>query len=156
MNLKLEVTLLRNIYFALFVLGVTFVALMHTFERPLLDWFRVPTFIKMASDVNGLAYFPTFKIYQFTLVFSIISIFIDGLCLTKYKNKLLLKLSEWTTFAGAALMLLTIGYFLYNLFFVGEALLPTNLIFLGLATILVIVDIITFDTDKILEEKRHV
>jgi hypothetical protein len=156
LKVKTEIQILRTVYFVLFFVGVALVTLMHTYERPALDLFRVPSYIEAAAKINGLDYFSTFKIYQATLVFSLVSILVDALCLTRYKSKFLLKLSEVTTVAGAMLMMVALAFFTYNFLVVGQDLRPTTAIYVAFSLFLVVVDVSTFQLDEALERRKHV
>ncbi len=148
MSLTKEAKILRLFYFGAFAVGVTLVVLMHTFERPILDTFRVPTFINFASYFNGLPYLTTFKIYQITLITTLGSVLIDALCLTRFRSKRLLKVSEISTILGLVLLFMAIGYFSYNFLVAPDALRATSAIFIAFSTFLVVLDLLTFQADE--------
>lgn len=153
MKLSKELILLRNFYFGAFLVGVILVILMHTFERPTFDIFRVPTFIGITSSFNGLAYLPTFKIYQISLVSSLLVVLIDGLCLTRYRSKFLVQLSEVSTVVGLAILFLALLFFSYNFLLVSHDLKDTAAFYLAVSTFLIIIDLITFRADEKLLKK---
>lgn len=153
MKLSKELILLRNFYFGAFLVGVLLVTLMHTFERPTFDIFRVPTFIGITSSFNGLAYLPTFKIYQISLVSSLLVVLIDGLCLTRYRSKFLVQLSEVSTVVGLAILFLALLFFSYNFLLVSHDLKDTAAFYLAVSTFLIIIDLITFRADEKLLKK---
>lgn len=153
MKLSKELVWLRNFYFGAFAVGVLLVILMHTFDRPALDIFRIPTFIGVTSEFNGLSYFPTFKIYQISLVTSLLVVLIDGLCLTKYRSKLMLQLSEISTVVGLTILLLAVFFFSYNFILVNHSLRDTAALYIAFSTLLIIIDLMTFRADeKLLEQ----
>lgn len=146
--------ILRWIYFAAFIVGVSLVVSMHTFSRPALDVLRVPTFIRDASYFNGLQYWPTFKIYQVTLVASLLAVLTDAICLTDYRSKIMLKLSQITSVVGATLLLLSILYFSYNFLILNNYLKSTAAIFIAFSTILMALDLVTFTAEEKLLERK--
>ncbi len=156
MSLKDEARLLRNTYFTVFFIGALFVFLMHVLGRPTLDILRIPTFIKASITFNGFDYWTTLRIYQLVLIFSLISIFLDGLCLTNLRSKPLIRFSKWTSIFGAIVMLLAVVFFAYNFFIVDESLKLTPLIYLTGSLFLVVLDLVTFRVDDILGGKKNV
>ncbi len=158
MKLSKELVWLRNLYFGAFIVGVLLVILMHTFDRPALDIFRVPTFIGITSQFNGLDYFSTFKIYQISLVSALFAVLVDALCLTNYRSKFLLKLSEVSTVVGLAVLVLAIFFFSYNFLLVDHTLRDTASLYIAFSTFLVIVDLLNIQVDERLlsKGKKHV
>lgn len=158
MKVTKEVTLLRNFYLGVFFVGVLLIILMHTFDRPELDIFRVPTFIGITSQFNGLDYFPTFKIYQISLITALFSVLVDALCLTNYRSKFLLKLSEISTVVGLAILLLAIFFFSYNFLIIDQTLRATALLYIAFSICLVAVDCLNIKVDERLLSKgtKHV
>lgn len=154
MKLTKELVWLRNFYFGAFFVGVALVVLMHTFDRPMLDIFRVPTFIGLTSQFNGLEYFPTFKIYQISLVTSLVVVLIDALCLTRYRSKFLVKLSEISTIVGLVILLLAVFFFSYNFLLVSHNLKDTAALYLAFSTFLALVDLLNLQADERLLEKE--
>lgn len=154
MKLSKELLWLRRVYFGSFICGVLLVTLMHTFERPALDIFRVPTFINEASQFNGLAYFPTFKIYQVSLVTSLFVVLIDGLCLTNYRSNFLLMLSQISTIVGLTILILAVLFFSYNYLLVSHDLRGTALLYIAFSTFLIVTDLLTFQADERLLDRR--
>lgn len=158
MKLSQEMRMLRYVYFSVFAVGVILVILMHTFDRPLLDVFRVPTFIGAASQFNGLAYLPTFKIYQISLITSLSVVLIDGLCLTSYRSRKLLQLSEISTVVGLAVLFLAVSFFSYNFLLVSHELKGTAAVYLAFSIFLIMIDLLNFEADEKLlgREKKNV
>ena len=153
MKLTKELSLLRNFYFAAFIIGVLLVVLMHTFDRPMFDIFRVPTFIGIAAEFNGLDYFTTFKIYQISLVASLLAVLIDGLCLTSHRSKFLLKLSEISTVVGVAILLISLFFFSYNFLLISHTLRDTAAVYIAFSTFLIVLDLFNFQADERLLKK---
>jgi len=158
MKLSKEHVWLRNFYFGAFIIGVLLVTLMHTIERPALDIFRVPTFIGITSQFNGLDYFQTFKIYQISLVTALFAVLVDALCLTNYRSKFLLKVSEISTVVGLAVLLMAVFFFSYNFLLVDHNLRDTASVYIAFSTFLVFVDLlnIQFDEKLLAKEAKHV
>lgn len=154
MKLTKELALLRSVYFGAFLCGVLLVILMHTFDRPALDIFRVPTFIGTTSAFNGLAYFPTFKIYQVSLVTSLLVVLVDGLCLTSFRSKVLTMLSEITTIIGLTILLLAVFFFSYNFLLVNHSLRGTALVYIAFSIFLIVIDLLNFQADEKLLKKE--
>lgn len=153
MKFTKELIWLRNFYFATFGIGVMLVVLMHSFDRPMLDIFRVPTFIGLTSEYNGLEYFATFRIYQISLVTSLVAVLIDGLCLTNYRSKFLIKVSEISTIVGLSVLILALFFFSYNFLLVNHTLRDTAAVYIAFSTFLIIVDLINFKVDERLLSK---
>ena len=156
MNLKTEIKLLRNVYFAVFFAGALLVVLMHTLASPNLDVFRVPTFISQSVPFNHFNYPLTFHLYQFTVIFSLMSILVDGFCLTRYRSLFLIEVSKWTSVFGGILMLFAIAFFGYNFLIVDHTLRLTPIIYLAFSLFLVALDYLTFNVDELLETKNNV
>lgn len=142
--------LLSLIYFVIFLVSVFFIFLMHTFPTPFLDFARLPTFLRLVNPFLGNSWPLSLRIYQGILITFLFVILIDSISLYFSSSKSLRTLSAISSYFGYALMIFVGLFFVYALLFFSysELTIRQASFYMGVAMILLILDVLTFVIDE--------
>ena len=145
------VIILQWIHLFVFIAVVGIISLLYYYPENLLDFLRLPLFLREIDLLIGQDWPASLHVYQIVLIFSLILVFIDALGLLFYRSKLWRMVSDVSSFLGFLIIWPVALFFIFTLSSFNNISLQnihTALIYFFFSFLLFVLDLITWFVDE--------
>lgn len=145
------IKILQWIHVSTLIIGVGVIFLLHLYPENILDFLRLPAFLKDINPFLGFGWPASLHVYQVILVFFLVVSLIDALGLLFYESRPWRIFSDLSSFLGFLIIWPASVFFIFTLVST-EGLKPqsihTALVYFGFTFFIFILDLVTWFVDE--------